>query len=105
MKIRLTQFSIDLDYTEESLRQGVCLKLGLVDSAMLSCTVVRRSIDARRRRGPVRFTLTIDVELSESRRFRNDTKPGHDSGPRGYLTTRTMSCSERAVLGCTQTAN
>ena len=66
MKIRLTQFSIDLDYTEESLRQGVCLKLGLVDPAMLSCTVVRRSIDARRRRGPVRFTLTIDVELSES---------------------------------------
>ena len=65
MKIRLTQFSIDLDYTEESLRRAVGLKLGVDESAMLSCAVVRRSIDARRARGRACFTLTIEVELPE----------------------------------------
>jgi uncharacterized protein len=63
MKIRMTQFSIDLDYTEESLRQAVVRKLGVAESAMLSCTVARRSVDARRLRGRVCFTLTVDVEL------------------------------------------
>ncbi len=66
MKIRLTQFSINLDYTAESLHQALCLKLGVVESEMLSCTVVRRSIDARSRRGAVCFTLTIDVELTDT---------------------------------------
>jgi len=66
MKIRLTQFSIDLDYTEKSLRRAVSVKLGVVESAMLSCTVVRRSIDARRLRGPVCFTLTVEVELPDT---------------------------------------
>ena len=65
MKIRLTQFSIDLDYTEESLRLAVSQKLGALESEVLSCTVVRRSVDARRLRGPVCFTLTIEVELPE----------------------------------------
>jgi len=65
MKIRLMQFSIDLDYTEESLRRAVELKLGVGASEMLSCTVVRRSIDARARRGPVCFTLTVEVDLGD----------------------------------------
>ncbi len=66
MKIRLTQFSIDLNYTTESMRQAVCLKLGIDESAMRSCTVVRRSIDARSRCGQVCFTLTIEVELTDT---------------------------------------
>ena len=66
MKIRLTQFSIDLDYSEKSLRRAVELKLGVAASAVLSCTVVRRSIDARARRGPVRFTLGVEVELADT---------------------------------------
>jgi len=65
MKIRLTQFSIDLDYTDESLRRAVEAKLGVGDADLLSCTVTRRSIDARARRGPVQFTLRIDVELAD----------------------------------------
>lgn len=63
MKIRLTQFSMDLDYTEKSLRRAVSLRLGVVESAVLSCTVVRRSIDARRLHGPVCFILAVEVEL------------------------------------------
>ena len=63
MKIRLTQLSIDLDYTEKSLRRVVSRKLGVAQSTLLSCTVVRRSIDARRLRGPVCFTLIVEVEL------------------------------------------
>ena len=66
MKIRLTQFSIDLDYTEDSLRRAVSLKLGVDESAMLSCTVVRRSIDARRARGRACFTLTVEVDLPDT---------------------------------------
>jgi hypothetical protein len=65
MKIRLTQFSIDLDYTEESLLRAVgqTLRLGVAD--ILSCVVTRRSIDARVRRGTAQFTLRIDVEVAD----------------------------------------
>jgi len=66
MKIRLTQFRIDLDYTEKSLRRAVSLKLGVDESAVLSCTVVRRSIDARRLHGPVCFGLAVEVELPDT---------------------------------------
>ncbi len=66
MKIRLTQFSIDLDYTDKSLRHAVGLKLGVTESAMGSCTVVRRSIDARRMGGRVCFTLVVEVELPDT---------------------------------------
>ena len=64
MKIRLTQFSVDLDYTEQSLAAAVRAKLGLDSADILSCSVIRRSIDARARRSAVRFTLSIVVELS-----------------------------------------
>ena len=65
MILRLTQFTMDLDYTPEALRLAVSRKLNVVESEVLSCAVVRRSIDARRLRGPVCFTLTLEVELPE----------------------------------------
>jgi uncharacterized protein len=65
MNVRLTQFSIDLDYTDDSLRQAVLRILGLQASDLISCTVTRRSIDARQRRGAVRFTLRIDLEVDD----------------------------------------
>jgi len=66
MKIQITQFSMALEYTDESLRYPVSLRLGISESMILSCTVVRRSIDARRIHRPVCFTLTVDVEMSEA---------------------------------------
>ena len=66
MKIILTQFSIDLDYTQGSLRRAVEMKLGVGAADMLSCIVLRRSIDARDRSGPVRFTLKIEAELHDA---------------------------------------
>ncbi|MFA6135589.1 MAG: FAD-dependent monooxygenase [Phycisphaerae bacterium] len=65
MKVRLTQFNLDLDYTGQSLRQAVAEELGVDERAMLSCAVVRRSIDARRLRGPVCFTLAVEVDLPD----------------------------------------
>ena len=53
MRIRLTQFSVGLEYTEEALRRAVARKLGVAEAGLGPCTVVRRSIDARRRHGPV----------------------------------------------------
>jgi len=66
MNVRLTQFSIDLDYTAESLRQAVLLALGVQADDLISCTVTRRSIDARARRGVVKFTLRIDLALDDT---------------------------------------
>ena len=66
MKIRLTQLSIDLDYTEKSLRRAVSLKLGVAESAIVSVSLIRRSLDARRLRGPVCFRLAVEVELPDT---------------------------------------
>lgn len=47
--LRLTNCSVPLDYTEDSLRALIARKLKCPESALLSCTVVRRGVDARDR--------------------------------------------------------
>jgi len=58
--IRLANFPMDLDYTEDSLRKAVCLKLRMKEEDLLSLKIYRRSVDARDK-NDVRFVLSVDL--------------------------------------------
>ncbi|MCR5296944.1 MAG: FAD-dependent monooxygenase [Clostridiales bacterium] len=57
--IRLTNFSVPLDYTEASLREMLLKKLSLPADQLRSFSVYRRSVDARDKT-KVHFVLTVD---------------------------------------------
>ena len=71
--LRLTNLSVPLDYTPESLRALLLSRLSLTSASLLSFEVVRRSVDARDRRD-VHFVLTVHLALRDEkaamRRFR-----------------------------------
>ena len=56
--LRLSNLALPLDYTEASLAAAVAKKCGLSPDQLLSCTVVRRSVDARKK-DDVHFVLTV----------------------------------------------
>ncbi len=66
MKIRLTQLAVDLDYADQHIRRAVAKRLGIMRPDVLSFVVIRRSIDARRMRTKVCFTLTVEAEIEDS---------------------------------------
>ncbi|MCK5113643.1 MAG: FAD-dependent oxidoreductase [Phycisphaerae bacterium] len=104
MKFQITQLSMDLEYTDESVLRAVRGRLIVAEPMILSCTVVRRSIDARRIKRPVCFTLTVDVEMAEafgtnlpaSWKKMRDIKIIPDSAPSGLVAIQTGASS--AVL-------
>ena len=54
----LTNLVLPLDYTEETLHAAVMKKCGITPDQLLSCKVVRRSVDARSK-ADIRFVLTV----------------------------------------------
>ncbi len=60
--LRLTNLSVPLDYTEDSLKLILLKKLRLSPDQLLSFTVSRRSIDARNKQD-VHFVLSVDLKL------------------------------------------
>ena len=72
--LRLTNLSVPLDYTEDSLRLLLLKKLKLSPDRLLSFHVSRRSVDARDRSG-ICFVLSVDLNLKKPeealRRCRN----------------------------------
>ena len=59
--IRISSLSLPLDYTESDLRAAAAKKLKLSENDLLSCTVAKRSVDARR--GQVSFLFSLDVAV------------------------------------------
>ena len=62
--LRLTNLSVPLDYTEESLRGLLLKKLKLSADSLLSFRVSRRSVDARNKQD-VHFVLSVDLTLKD----------------------------------------
>ena len=56
--LRLSNLALPLDYSEASLAPAVAKKCGLTPDQLLSCTVVRRSVDARKK-DDIHFVLTV----------------------------------------------
>ena len=66
--VRLTNFPVPLDYSEESLRSLILKKLKCPSASLLSFSVVRRSVDARDKQD-VHFVLSVDLELKNEEAF------------------------------------
>ena len=81
--LRLTNLSVPLDYTEQSLRSLLLKKLRLTPDQLLSFRVTRRSIDARNRQD-VHFVLSVDLSLKDEhaalRREKNLTRVQPSAG-------------------------
>jgi len=60
--LRLTNLSVPLDYTEDSLRLLLLQKMKLPSDQLLSFHVSRRSVDARNK-GDIHFVLSVDLHL------------------------------------------
>ncbi len=60
--LRLSNLAVSPDYTEASLVAAVAKKIGVSPEQLLSCTVVRRSVDARKKED-VHFVLTVDLRV------------------------------------------
>ena len=62
--LRLTNLSVPLDYTAETLRTLLLRKLKLSADSLLSFHVCRRSVDARNKQD-VHFVLSVDLSLKD----------------------------------------
>jgi uncharacterized FAD-dependent dehydrogenase len=98
--LRLTEVKLPLDHSDADIRAAIINRLELHQNDLLSYTIFRRGIDARRSHAIV-FIYTLDLEVKDEdslmARFKGDThlKPAPDttyhvvgSAPKEPLTTR-----------------
>ena len=62
--LRLTNFPVPLDYTEDTLRLLLLKKLDLSQNQLLSVSLVRRSVDARDK-ADVHFVLSLNLTVRD----------------------------------------
>ena len=60
--IRITELSLPLDHSPQTLRQAIVSRLGIVDEDLLDFTVFKRSYDARKKNTEITFIYIIDLE-------------------------------------------
>ena len=58
--IRINQLKLDIHHTEAELKAKVCKVLRIREDALLSCTVRKQSLDARRK-PQLSYVYTVDV--------------------------------------------
>jgi uncharacterized FAD-dependent dehydrogenase len=62
--LRLTEIKLSLDHTEDDLRTAIVERLGIKLEDLLSYTIFRRAIDARKR-SSIHLIYTLDVEVTD----------------------------------------
>ena len=60
--LRITGLSMPLSYTEDDLRRRAAAVLGVREGEMLTCTLFKRSVDARKKDN-VHFEITVEVTV------------------------------------------
>lgn len=60
--LRVTEIAMPLSYTEHDLRRRVAATLGVREGELLTCTLAKRSVDARKKDN-VHFEIAVDVTL------------------------------------------
>ena len=58
--LRVTDIAMPLAYTEQDLRRRVAAVLGVRIGELLTCTLAKRSVDARKKDN-IHFEITVDV--------------------------------------------
>ena len=62
--LRITELRLPLNHDEAALRPAVAARLGVTDTALASCSVFKRSHDARKKTAVV-LIYTVDVALAD----------------------------------------
>ena len=63
MQLKLNQLILPLDYEQGDILSVAAKKMGCKESLIAKTTIIRRSIDARKRHKAPFFSLTVEVEL------------------------------------------
>jgi uncharacterized FAD-dependent dehydrogenase len=63
--LRLTEIRLALDHDDAAIRAAVCDRLGADAGMLVDLRLVRRAVDARKRRAVV-FSYTVDVTLADA---------------------------------------
>lgn len=61
--IRINNIRLPLDYTNSTIKKKISKQLRINESAIKSCSIFRRSVDARKKDN-ITFLASIDIELS-----------------------------------------
>jgi len=69
MRIKISQLPIPLDYEVKDILKAVAAKLNCSESFLSGLKLIRRSIDARKRREAPVFSMHVEIEVSESAEF------------------------------------
>ncbi|MEJ0007073.1 MAG: hypothetical protein WDM77_12105 [Steroidobacteraceae bacterium] len=63
--IRITELSLPLDYTSETLHRAVLVRLAIPADTLIDFTMFKRSYDARRKNSAVSFICIVDVTVRD----------------------------------------
>ncbi|MDC7697138.1 NAD(P)/FAD-dependent oxidoreductase [Vogesella indigofera] len=76
--LRLAEIKLPLDHHDSALREAVCDRLGVPDSAIRALTVFKRSYDARRSSQQLIYIVDLDIAGEDAllKKFRNDPHVG-----------------------------
>jgi len=102
--LRLTDIKLDLDHAEGEIKAAVLKRLDLKPQDLLSCSVHRRAVDARKR-SAIALIYTLDVEVRNEaallKRFARDRNvaPAPDEGYRLKARAPASPASPPVVIG------
>jgi uncharacterized FAD-dependent dehydrogenase len=78
--LRLTEIKLPLDHAQDALPAAIIARLGIAPAALVSYTIFRRAVDARKR-SAIFLIYTLDVELRDEAvvqdNFKNINKNKH----------------------------
>ena len=76
--LRLAEIKLPLDHHDSALREAVCARLGVPDSAIRALTVFKRSYDARRSSQQLIYIVDLDIAGEDAllKKFKGDPHVG-----------------------------
>ena len=63
--LRITEFKLPIDHSDEQLRPALLAHLGLTSDELLDFTLFKRSYDARKKNAELCFIYTIDFQVTD----------------------------------------
>lgn len=73
--IRISQLKLPLNHSRKMMEEKICQQLKIKDSDLISWTIIKRSVDARKK-PELKFVYTVDVETEKERKILNRISKG-----------------------------
>ncbi|MBK7405136.1 MAG: NAD(P)/FAD-dependent oxidoreductase [Phycisphaerales bacterium] len=102
--LRLTEIRLPLDHSPEAIARAASSRLRIAPTELLTCTVVRRAHDARKKLA-IKLIYSVDVEVQDEANVlkrcanRRDVRPTPDTGYRCVAHASTHVPTRPLVIG------